>query len=456
MPDEERVMRFTNGDWITCIQTGPGDGTPAVLAASWDTTIKSMVPEGISPEMAQTVELHKDKVNTFAMWNAKTGSVMITGSDDGTVKIFKFDGEPAKSDGAPGKYSVELGNIKLLADIDIGCRVFTIAFPKIADGEDGCAIFVGAGYGTLKLIALNFEGGELKYEIPKKPDGSNPFKAHTADVYSVVYAYDTVFAEKQKQWDKTGGDVRQRPVGNRNLYVISASHDKRVIVWDMTGTPCPRHLCDEHTGEMYVVAAMTDGKRFLSGGQDKTVRVFTIDVSAKGNDATRLKSDRIVHEDSYVTALATLQDNRHALYGLTDSNIKLLDVDKGVQLLTISHHTGPITSIWIDNTRKMVLSASGDGTAVAFELPSKDAISAAEKKAEIAGLKELLEGCGFSANLPAATRWCKEKGITSLEGIKFELKMIKDDGTPDAGLVDAFELRDGKAFIVKSELLPAE
>ena len=57
---------------------------------------------------------------------------------------------------------------------------------------------------------------------------------------------------------------------------------------------------------------------------------------------------------------------------------------------------------------------------------------------------------------PAATRWCKEKGITSLEGIKFELKMIKDDGTPDAGLVDAFELRDGKAFIVKSELLPAE
>ena len=34
--------------------------------------------------------------------------------------------------------------------------------------------------------------------------------------------------------------------------------------------------------------------------------------------------------------------------------------------------------------------------------------------------------------------------------------MIKDDGTPDAGVVDAFELRDGKAFIVKSELLPAE
>ena len=117
MPDEERVMRFTNGDWITCIQTGPGDGTPAVLAASWDKTIKSMVPEGISPEMAQTVELHKDKVNTFVCWSAKSMNLMITGSDDGTVKIFKPTGAPIDK-----KYSVELGNIKVLADIDIGCR----------------------------------------------------------------------------------------------------------------------------------------------------------------------------------------------------------------------------------------------------------------------------------------------------------------------------------------------
>ena len=107
-----------------------------------------------------------------------------------------------------------------------------------------------------------------------------------------------------------------------------------------------------------------------------------------------------------------------------------------------------------------MLSASGDGTAVVYKLhlgSSNAAAPAAEKEAGVAGLKELLEGCSFSANLPAATRWCKEQGIKSLEGIKFELKMIKDDRkNPDPGLVDAFELRDGKAFIVKSELLPAE
>ena len=85
--------------------------------------------------------------------------------------------------------------------------------------------FVGAGYGTLKLISLKIEDSDLKYNIISKPDGSNPFKAHTADVYSVAFAFDIPAVEKD-------------PKAKGALYAISASHDKRVLVWSFKGSPC--------------------------------------------------------------------------------------------------------------------------------------------------------------------------------------------------------------------------
>ena len=107
---------FEHGEWITCAQTGPGDGSPVIMSSSWDKTLKFLGSPrdagGRAGPPDASFELHKDKVNTFVCWSAKSMNLMITGSDDGTVKIFKPTGAPIDK-----KYSVELGNIKVLADM---------------------------------------------------------------------------------------------------------------------------------------------------------------------------------------------------------------------------------------------------------------------------------------------------------------------------------------------------
>ena len=128
MPSANDGARFEHGEWITCAQLSPGDGSPTIMSSSWDKTIKFLGSPGEPPDAS--FELHKDKVNTFVCWSAKSMNLMITGSDDGTVKIFKPTGAPIDK-----KYSVELGNIKVLADIDIGCRVFTASRPRRPRGE---------------------------------------------------------------------------------------------------------------------------------------------------------------------------------------------------------------------------------------------------------------------------------------------------------------------------------
>ena len=88
--------------------------------------------------------------------------------------------------------------------------------------------------------------------------------------------------------------------------------------------------CDGHTGCVVAVAAMPDGQRILSGGDDDTVRVWLLDGT--------LKNTFELHTDA-VSALVALPDNQHALSGSIDNTVKLFNVNDGAVLRTFTHHT---------------------------------------------------------------------------------------------------------------------
>ena len=125
MPGGKDLWRYTNGEWLTAVESNPGTGSPMIFTSSWDKTIKVWKFDCETTPEVSIVDLHKDKINAFVMWR----NVMITGSEDGHVKVLKMSNSGPKD----GKMSVELGNVDLLADIDIGCRVLSIAFPPMAE-----------------------------------------------------------------------------------------------------------------------------------------------------------------------------------------------------------------------------------------------------------------------------------------------------------------------------------
>ena len=117
-----------------------------------------------------------------------------------------------------------------------------------------------------------------------------------------------------------------------------------------------------------LLAAMPDGKRFLSGSTDNTVRVWHLDGTLK-NTFSEL-------HDGPVQALVALPDKQHALSGAFDaSSVKLFNVNDGAVLRTFEHlalqpdevyHDYTIQTVWClallpDGLR--FVSGSEDGTA---------------------------------------------------------------------------------------------
>ena len=112
--------------------------------------------------------------------------------------------------------------------------------------------------------------------------------------------------------------------------------------------------CAGHDLEVYAVAAMPDGQRFLSGGDDKTVRVWLLDGT--------LKVTFELHTQ-VVNALVALPDNQHALSGAEDNTVKLFNVNDGAVLRTFRHHTNWVFSLALLPDGLRFVTASAEDTA---------------------------------------------------------------------------------------------
>ena len=74
---------------------------------------------------------------------------------------------------------------------------------------------------------------------------------------------------------------------------------------------------------------MPDGQRFLSGGEDRDVRVWLLNGTLKDTFSE-------LHTGS-VRALVAMPDNLHALSGSHDKTVKLFNVSDGAALRTFRH-----------------------------------------------------------------------------------------------------------------------
>merc|ERR1712167_551704 len=101
------------------------------------------------------------------------------------------------------------------------------------------------------------------------------------------------------------------------------------------------------------------GQRILSGGHDKTVRVWLLNGT--------LKNTFKLHTDN-VNSLVTLPDNQHALSGSADKTVKLFNVNDGAVVRTYTHHTSYVSSVSLLPDGVRFVSGSVDKTARIAEI----------------------------------------------------------------------------------------
>ena len=224
-----------------------------IASASDDNTIRIWNPE--SRECVKVLDGHTNSVKTISF--NTDGSLLISTSIDGTARIWNL-----YHDG-----------------ICVDC-IMPIKR----------SIPTAASFSPLnKSILVAYDNGNLMV-LTKTDDSSKTLIGHTGEVVSSLFSSDgryIVSASWDKTvaiWDSFSGELLQRLKGHSDdvlfavfspngKQVASASRDKTIRIWDFETGKCI-HVYSGHQGSVICVNYSSDGKFLVSSSNDKTIRLW--------------------------------------------------------------------------------------------------------------------------------------------------------------------------------------
>lgn len=133
--------------------------------------------------------------------------------------------------------------------------------------------------------------------------------------------------------------------------LLSGGTDKTLKLWDVSAGALVRTL-EGHEDHIVSVAFSPDGTRLLSGSRDKTVKLWD---AATGVLVRTFDT----HADG-VSSVAFSPDGSQVLSGSKDKTLKLWDVGTGALVRTFTGHGAPVLSVAFSPDGRHVLSGSGD------------------------------------------------------------------------------------------------
>jgi WD40 repeat protein len=140
------------------------------------------------------------------------------------------------------------------------------------------------------------------------------------------------------------------PDGKR---IVSGSEDRTIRIWDIDSGKCLTTL-KGHTSVVRAIAVTSNGKRIVSGSFDKTIRIWDID---SDKCLTMLEG-----HTGPVYGIAVTPDGKRIVSGSGDKTIRIWDIDSGKCLATLNGHSSFVHGIAVTPNGKRIVSGSGDRT----------------------------------------------------------------------------------------------
>ena len=162
---------------------------------------------------------------------------------------------------------------------------------------------------------------------------------------------------------------------------ISGSDDKTLRVWDLESGECLKTL-EGHTEGVLSVSLSADGRRAISGSSNATLRVWDLE---SGECLKTLGGTLEGHTDR-VTSVSLSTDGRRAISGSYDNTLRVWDLESGECLKTLGGtlegHTRIVTSVSLSADGRRAISGSDDKTLRVWDLESGECLKTLEGHTE--------------------------------------------------------------------------
>jgi WD40 repeat protein len=140
------------------------------------------------------------------------------------------------------------------------------------------------------------------------------------------------------------------PDGRR---IVSGSEDKTLKIWD-ADTGEETLTLRGHSARVLSAASSPDGRRIVSGGWDTRLKVWDADT---GEEALTLRG-----HTRPVFSVAFSPDGRRIVSGSWDKTLKVWDANTGEETLTLRGHSDQVRSVVFSPNGDRIVSGSEDGT----------------------------------------------------------------------------------------------
>jgi len=354
-PDGNRIVSSSNDRTLRIWDASTGQ--QLIVLKGHEDRINEVA---ISPDGKRIVSVSLDR--TAKVWDVTTGAELIElrGLDKAVRSVvFSNDGARIATGGGAGKIKVW--------DAANGTELTTLlghigSVKGVAFSPDDKRIVSGSGDGTIKIWEPGFDRTasvtlDRKYrDMAYSPDGKHIVTSVVKD--RSIRILDAATRDELMKIDG--------PVGRGTFFspdakrIISGSVDGNDIdIWDVSSGRKLMTLSG-HEGPIWSASYSPDGTRIVSGGEDKTVRVWN---AITGTEVMTLRGhgDYPDHPElSPVTSVAFSPDGQLIASSSWDYTVKIWNAKTGAEVMTVRAHSYIVNDVAFSPDGKRFASASSD------------------------------------------------------------------------------------------------
>jgi len=166
------------------------------------------------------------------------------------------------------------------------------------------------------------------------------------------------------------------------------------------------------TAGVQSICVLPDGKRMVSGGDEKALRVWDLETGAELR--------RLEGRSREVRSVAALPDGRRLVSGSWDRTVRIWDIEAGGELKTLTAHLDQVWGVAALPDGKRFVSASSDGTVRIWDVDSGKQVGMLDLDQPVCSVAALPDGrhvlCGDEAGVVQLWDLDKSSLVRRFEG----------------------------------------